>query len=246
MNRLRTIGVIGFGQFGQLLPSILPRARAVLVHDIQDRRREAAQVGATLVDFPTACGSDVVVFAVPVQQLQAVIAAAAGHMRPNAWAVEVSSVKVLPSQWMTAGLPDTVAITCVHPLFGPQSARQGLAGRRLVICPIRGEHHKTLARLATRHGLVVRACDPDTHDQEMAHVQALTHLIAKAIVATGRPRLSLPTQPYLHLMELCGLIEHDSEDLFRAIQTLNPHAGPVVDAFAGHIAAINTRLKTPG
>jgi prephenate dehydrogenase len=75
-------------------------------------------------------------------------------------------------------LPPMVDITCVHPLFGPQSARLGLAGRRLVICPQRGDRHVALARLAQAKGLVVRLTDPHTHDQEMAHVQALTHLIA--------------------------------------------------------------------
>jgi prephenate dehydrogenase len=241
----RTIGVIGFGQFGQLLPSILPRRRTLLVHDREDRQREAAQLGCAFVSFETACVADVVVFAVPVQHLRAVLARAAAHLRPGAWALEVSSVKTLPAAWMLEILPPTVDITCVHPLFGPQSARLGLAGRRLVICPQRGDRHLALARLAQAQGLVVRQTDPQTHDQEMAHVQALTHLIAKAMVATGRPRLSLQTQPYLHLMELCGLIEHDSEELFSAIQTLNPYAPEIVDQFCTHIGAIQARLRTP-
>lgn len=240
---LKTIGVIGFGQFGQLIPTLTPHRRTVLVHDVIDRTREAAQHGCRFVSLKEAAGADVVVFATPVQALQNVIAAAAPHLRPDAWAIEVSSVKMLPQRWMLDMLPASVAVTCLHPLFGPQSARIGLAGRRLVICPVRGQQHVRLARLAARHGLLVRITDAETHDREMAHVQALTHLIAKAIVATGRPRLSLQTQPYLHLMDLCSLIEHDSDALFLAIETLNPFAGEVVDRFADAVGAIAGRLR---
>lgn len=242
-NALKTVGVIGFGQFGQLIPTLTPRRRTVLVHDRIDRSREAAQHGCRFVPLEDAAGADVVVFATPVQALPTVIAAAAAHMQPHAWAIEVSSVKMLPQRWMLELLPPTVGLTCIHPLFGPQSARIGLAGRRLVICPVRGHQHVRLGRLAARHGLLVRTTDAETHDREMAHVQALTHLIAKAIVATGRPRLSLQTQPYLHLMDLCGLIEHDSDDLFLAIETLNPFAGEVVDRFADAVGSIAGRLR---
>lgn len=239
----RTVGIVGFGQFGQLVPALLPKRRSVKVFDVKDRRQEARQLGCAFASFEEVCACDVVVFAVPVQALREVLRKAAPHIKPGALAIEVSSVKLLPSRWMQEELPAGCSILCLHPLFGPQSARIGLAGRKLVVCPVRGAEHRAIARLAALKGLVVRVSTPELHDREMAHVQGLTHLIARAIIKTGRPHLALQTQPYFHLMDLCSLVEHDTDELFAAIELMNPYAREVVRAFVKNVTEIDAALE---
>jgi prephenate dehydrogenase len=234
------IGIIGFGQFGQLLARLLPRSAEVLAFDTAE---PAAAMDAPIVrfaPFAEVCAADIIAFCVPVQALEATIVAAAPHVRPGAWALDVASVKTLPAQWMAANFAPEVNVTATHPLFGPQSAKRGLTGQKLVICPIRGAKEPILARYAQSLGLDVVFSDPAAHDAQMAHVQALTHLIGKAIVATGRPDLDLVTESYKHLIELSRLVEFDSKELFSAIQCLNPHARVTTARFK---SAVNALLR---
>lgn len=59
------------------------------------------------------------------------------HMRVGEITLDVGSVKMEPAQAMLEGLPDHVEIVG-HSLFGPQSARGGISGLKIAICPVRG------------------------------------------------------------------------------------------------------------
>jgi prephenate dehydrogenase len=128
-------------------------------------------------------------------------------------------------------LPAHADLVATHPLFGPQSAAHGLAGLRLVVCPVRGGRHQQVADFGRSLGLTVTVTTPEEHDREMAYVQALTHLIGRSLVNLGIPDEQLKTQSYQHLLDLCGLIGADTFELFTAIQTQNPFARQVVTAF---------------
>lgn len=229
---MKTLGLIGFGQFGRLAAAVLKQHFDVLVADAApDAEAAARELGVAFGPLEAAAAREVVVFAVPVVAMQAVFTAAAPHMRSGALAVDVGSVKMLPAQWMTEILPAHVDLVATHPLFGPQSARAGLDGLRLVVCPIRGERYQKVAAFGRSLGLTVTVTSAEEHDREMAYVQALTHLIGRSLVNLGIPDEQLKTASYQHLLELCSLIGADTFELFTAIQTQNPFAAEVVGAF---------------
>lgn len=229
---MQRLGLIGFGQFGQLAASVLKDHFDVLVTDrAPDAAARAAALGVGFGTLEDAAARDIVVVAVPVVAMREVFAAIAPHLKPDALVVDVGSVKVLPSRWMVELLPATVDIVATHPLFGPQSARTGLKGLRFVVCPIRGGRDGCVADFGRALGLAVTVTTPEEHDEEMAYVQALTHLIGRSLVNLGIPDERLATQSYQHLLELCGLIGADTFELFTAIQTQNPYAPKVANAF---------------
>lgn len=229
---MQRLGLIGFGQFGQLAASVLKTRFDVLVADAApDAEARARDAGVAFGPLEAAAAREIVVVAVPVVAMREVFAAIAPILSPGALVIDVGSVKVLPSQWMVELLPAHVDIVATHPLFGPQSARQGLAGQRFVVCPVRGEHHDAVAAFGRDLGLAVTVATPEEHDEEMAYVQALTHLIGRSLVNLGIPDERLATRSYQHLLELCGLIGADTFELFTAIQTQNPFAPKVVNAF---------------
>jgi prephenate dehydrogenase len=227
----KTLGLIGFGQFGRLAASLLASRFDIVVHDAAGLRETIEGLGLRAGDLAQAAACDVVVVGVPVAAMREVLERAAPHVKPGALVVDVGSVKVLPVQWMLETLPAHAEIVATHPLFGPQSARGGLAGQRLVICPVRGERHHRIAEIATSLGLVVSITTPEEHDREMAYVQALTHLIGRALVSLDIPDEELKTRSYQHLLDLCGLVGGDTFELFTAIQTMNPHARDVAGRF---------------
>lgn len=241
---MKRLGIIGFGAFGRLAATQLADRFVIGVHDsaVEDAAIEAA--GFVPLSQAAAAACDVVLLAVPVQVMEKVIIAIAPHVRDGATVIDVASVKQLPSEWLARHIPDTTHIVATHPLFGPQStARGGLAGRQLVICPIRGQQHRKVAALGEELGLRVRITSAEDHDREMAYVQALTHLIGRSLAQMAIPDERLKTQSYQHLIDLTDLIGKDSFELFTAIQTMNPYAGGVIDEFVAHAQDLLTAVR---
>jgi prephenate dehydrogenase len=236
---MMNLGLVGFGQFGQLAVRTLKEKFDVLVNDAAPGAAAlAAEAGVAFGSLEAAAAREVVVVAVPVAAMQGVFSAIAPHLRPGALVIDVGSVKMLPAQWMTELLPDHVDLVATHPLFGPQSARDSLKGLRFVVCPVRGDRHGCVAAFGRSLGLTVTVTTPEEHDREMAYVQALTHLIGRSLVNLGIPDEQLKTVSYQHLLELCSLIGADTFELFTAIQTQNPFAAEVVEAFVGEARSL--------
>jgi prephenate dehydrogenase len=229
---MKTLGLIGFGQFGQLAALHLKPHYDVIVADAAPRAEATAcALGLAFGTVEQAAKCEIVVVAVPVMAMRAVFEQIASHLQAGALVIDVGSVKVLPSQWMLEILPEGVDIVATHPLFGPQSAKTGLAGLRLVVCPIRGDRFDCVAQFGRSLGLTVNVTTPEAHDREMAYVQALTHLIGRSLVNLDIPDEQMKTPSYQHLLELCSLVGGDSFELFAAIQTQNPFAAEIAESF---------------
>lgn len=243
---MKSFGIIGFGRFGQLAARHLSSRFAVTVTDAADIAGPAAAIGVRAGTLAEAAGCDVVMLAVPVQAMAATIGAIAPLVRPGALVLDVASVKMLPARWMLEALPDSVEIVATHPLFGPQSARNGLAGQPLVVCPVRGEAHHKVAAFGRELGLAVSITTAEEHDREMAYVQALTHLIGRTLENIHIPDEELKTSSYQHLLELCALIRDDTEELFFAIQNLNPFAEEITRQFIAEANGLLARSLKAG
>ena len=236
---MKSLSIIGFGQFGQLAARTLKQHFDVLVTDAAAGAEATARdLGVAFGSLKDAASRDIVVVAVPVVAMLEVFAQLAPDLRPGALVIDVGSVKMLPVQWMTEVLPAYVDIVATHPLFGPQSARDSLEGLRFVVCPVRGDRHGAVADYGRSLGLTVTITTPEEHDREMAYVQALTHLIGRSLVNLGIPDEQLKTVSYQHLLELCSLIGADTFELFTAIQTQNPYAAEVAQAFVGEARSL--------
>jgi prephenate dehydrogenase len=241
---VKTLGLIGFGQFGRLAARVLKDHFDVLVADASEDAPAAAEaLGVAFGSSGDAAAREIVIVAVPVRAMRAMFAQIAPRLIPGSLVIDVGSVKMLPAQWMLEILPTYVDIVATHPLFGPQSAKAGLAGLRLVVCPIRGERAEKVAAFGRSLGLTVTVTTPEAHDQEMAYVQALTHLIGRSLVNLDIPDEQLKTPSYQHLLELCGLIGSDTFELFAAIQTLNPYANDVAEAFVSQARGLLDRVE---
>lgn len=244
---MKTLGLIGLGAFGRLTAETLKPQFDILAHDAADRSAEARALGIAWGSLQDAASRDIVIVAVPVRVMRETFEAIAPHVKPGALVVDVGSVKMLPAKWMLETLPEHCDIVATHPLFGPQSARDpGLAGQRLVICPVRGERHRSIVALAEQLGLTPNVTTPEEHDREMAYVQALTHLIGRSLAALDIPDEALKTTSYQHLLELMRLIRDDSFELFTAIQTLNPYAAEIAGAFVGKAQGLLEEVKGDG
>ena len=240
---MKTLGIIGFGAFGSLAAPHLAGRFDIGAYDAHVSATDIAAYDMRALSLAEAARSDVVMIAVPVQEMETVIKSIAPLVKLGATILDIASVKMLPSQWLMKYLPESVHIVPTHPLFGPQSvARDGLAGRQLVICPARGEQHLKVAALGEELGLRVQITTADEHDREMAYVQALTHLVGRTLSSMHIPDEMLKTQSYQHLLDLCDLLKRDSFELFTAIQTLNPYAERITGEFVTRAQELLARV----
>lgn len=233
----QSLGLIGLGQFGTLMSKHL--AAHFNVHGYSPNSPVPAQV--TPATFGQAAGCDIVVFSVPAAKLEDILRQAAPYIKPGALVMDVCSVKTEPAHLLETLVPMHAEVIATHPLFGPQSGANGIAGLKMVVCPLRtarAEQVETFLR--DKLGLTVITTTPEEHDRDMAYVQALTHLIGRSLLAIPAPQTPLATQSYQNLLNMCALIRNDTLELFHSLQHQNPYAEEVTSRF---LAEANRLLK---
>ena len=232
---MTTIGLFGYGQFGQLLAQHLqPHVREIRIYDPQYAQSDTLERTAQ---------ADVLIFAVPIQALETLLQQTQDHIQPNSWVLDVCSIKLPAIKLLEEYVPPHAHILGTHPLFGPQSGKDGIENLPLILCPVRGDHHPILTFTKDVLGLKVIVSTAEEHDKEMAYVQALTHLIGRSLKNLDIPDTPIQTRSYKHLLELRDLLKNDTFELFTAIQTENPFAEEVTGCFKKEIESLLSRVR---
>ncbi|MCV6596564.1 MAG: prephenate dehydrogenase [Mangrovicoccus sp.] len=241
-----SLGIIGFGAFGQLAAHHLGQHFEISAYDpSQGVAKIAKQLSVHLSSLHAVSQADVILIAAPVPSFEQVVSEIAVACKPGALIVDVGSVKVGPSEIMRRLLPNHVDIVATHPLFGPQSAAKGIEGLKIAVCPIRGRRHSRLATFLSRSlGLTVIITTPEDHDREAAVVQGLTHLIAKVLLRMGPLPTRMTTKSFDLLSEAVSMVQHDAPEVFEAIEQANPYAETVRRSFFDLAACLSAELET--
>ncbi|MES2225277.1 MAG: prephenate dehydrogenase [Patescibacteria group bacterium] len=236
---MKTVGIVGYGQFGRFMAAHLSKYAQVRAFDV------AGKEGVLLVSLTDVASSDLLIFAVPVQNLEEACEQVVPHVSPGALIVDVSSVKMRPLAILKAYFPDH-EILGTHPIFGPQSGKDGIEGLPLVVANVSwtSEHYNQILRfLSGTLGLHVIERTPEEHDREMARVQGLTHFIGKALVRLDIQEYETGTMSYNQLIKLRELLKDDSWELFKTIENENPYAQEVREGFLTTLAILEKELK---
>jgi prephenate dehydrogenase len=241
----QSFGIIGVGAFGTLAAQHLAPHFDLVLHDAAADIAPLARVlGGRAVALPETAACDIVMLAVPVQKLRQVLADIAPLLKPDALVMDVCSVKIKPTAWMQEILPQSVSIVGTHPLFGPQSGKDGIKGLNIAVCDIRGGRGTEVVGFC-RDKLGLRATEvtPEEHDHEAAYVQGLTHMIAKMIVALDLPAMRFPTRTYELMQEMVEMVRYDSDELFRAIERENPFSADAKKTFFSAARRLEEKLS---
>lgn len=244
-QKMAVIGVGAFGEF--MIPQMLAYFDVAVHEPIRDISGLASRYDVEQVSFEAAADADVIVLAPPVQEIESVATRLAPLLAPDTLVLDVCSVKVQPLEILAAVLPAHSAIVGTHPLFGPQSGRNGIAGLNIAVCEVRGGKGGCVAAFL-RDELKLNAIETtaEAHDREMAYVQGITHLLSKIVVEMNVPALSMTTPTFEHLRDMVETVRYDSELLFRAIENRNPFVEDVKRRFFESAGLIETRLGRHG
>lgn len=145
-SRPLRIGVLGFGRFGQFIAKTFVKYGEVVATSRSDYTVIANAMGvkyvsmANLGDF-LAEDLDVIVVSVSITSFESTIKQLVPHLETylneslspiGPLIVDVLSVKEHPRQVMLDLLPSQCDILCTHPMFGPDSGKNGWHGLKFV------------------------------------------------------------------------------------------------------------------
>lgn len=134
--------------------------------------------------------SDLVFLAAPVRALAPLARACAPGLKRGAVVTDAGSVKACVVREIDACLPEGVAFVGAHPIAGSEQAGAAHAeadlfrGHPCVITPSGRTDARAMARVRALWegvGMVVSAMDPQRHDEILARVSHVPHVLAYAL-----------------------------------------------------------------
>ena len=242
------IGILGFGRFGKLMAQYLSRDFDVRVYNRSDNAHAIEASGATPASLEDACHQKIVILSVPISVLGVTLEMIAPLLAQDALVVDVCSVKEYPVKLMKDLLPEGVSILATHPMFGPDSAAESLKGRKIVLCAERigDTAYQKIKTYLLSTGLVVIEATPEAHDRQIAVSLALTHFIGRSLAEFGAAPLDIDTEGYQRLLHVLGVVENDTWQLFKDMNTYNPYAAESRSVFMEAVQKIQQRLGEEG
>ena len=214
------IGIIGHGSFGTFAAGALTPYADILTYDEREPDTSAP--------FEAIASADVIILAVPLSAYEVILKKLKALLHENTLIVDICSVKV-PSRNIVLDILKTHPnILISHPLFGPQSAANGLNGHDIIVTNVIGEKaEQGVVFLKEKLGLNVHEITAEEHDHIMAYVHALTFFVARGLSGLELPVIPFKTPSFAMLQALIDLDHKHSDELFSTIQKGNPYAADV-------------------
>jgi len=219
---MSNVGILGLGRFGKFWATVLSHSHTVYGFN----RSVPAEPNCTLVSLEELCKLPVIFICVPMRTVPEMLKKIAPLLAPDTLVVDTCSVKMEPVRWMKEFLPESVNILATHPMFGPESAKEGLTGLPLMMHPVRmpQNQYDEWSHFFRSLGIMVVEMTPEEHDRQAALSQALTHMIGRTLNTMGIEETPIGTLWYRKLLAIAKQVEKDSPELFDDMQNLNPYA----------------------
>jgi len=217
------IGVYGLGRFGSLWARILSERFTVVAYNRTKRVEEGLPFSLGALEDVAAC--DAVFLCTAISSIEHVLEELAPHLGPGTIVADTCSVKVYPVESMKRLLPGSVSILGTHPMFGPDSARNGLAGLPIILCPVRLSSAELAFWKETFSSFRLRVVEmsAEEHDREAAFTQGITHFVGRVLKDLDLKPSEIGTVGYRKLLEIMDHTCNDPWQLFLDLQHYNPH-----------------------
>ena len=225
------VGIIGFGRFGQFWAKTLQRDHRIFATDLDAGRASlAAEMGVEFSSLTELCAQAETIFlCVPINHFAATVQSLKPHLKPHTTICEVCSVKAYPAEVLLQELGgDTqLELIATHPMFGPDSGAQGLAGLPLAMWPLRSASSPYRAWRAYFSDLGLRVVEipPHEHDRWAANSQGVTHYLGRVLHEMRLSPTPIDTKGFELLLSVIAQTCNDTWELFYNLQNYNPYTG---------------------
>lgn len=224
-----SIGIIGYGRFAQTLIRLLNEPEVTVL----TRSVRPTTAGVSFVTNPQTFykSVDVVFFCVPISILEQTVCDHAPYITARHTLLDVLSVKLHAKHVFDHHIPQkNISIILTHPMFGPDSSRDGFAGLPIVMDQYRASDdifNMWTKRFATA-GLTVLRMSADEHDQMAARSQGVAHYVGRLLQEYGFQQTPIDTVGAQKLKEIMDQVCHDTWQLYLDLQHYNPYSKEVI------------------
>lgn len=230
MNGL-TVGVYGMGRFGSFwAKSLAASGLHVIGYNRSDR---PFPDGVEKGDEDTVLAADALFFCVAISAFEAVVSSCCDRIPGDTLVFDTCSVKMHPMEVMERVLSPSRSYIGTHPMFGPDSASDGLAGLPIVFCPGRCGKEKDEEKIKfwrkhfTGMGLNLIETTASKHDREAAYTQGITHVVGRVLGTLELHESRIATSGYKRLLQVREQTCNDPLQLFMDLQHYNPYTHPM-------------------
>lgn len=232
------VGIIGMGAFGVLAARTLEPFCNVVGFDINATPNDIHTV--TLAEV---LQSDWVIIAVPLQAYPQLLTSLKPHLKPNTTLIDICSVKIKPQELFAQHLPRHTNIVFTHPMFGPQSATSGVAGKTIVFTNPQLPASKAVSDFCSQQlGLTIAEMTAQHHDKIMAQMHALTFFVARGLHSYGLTPSEFQAPSFTMLLDLVDLDTAQTQELFETVENGNPFAAAARQKLIDDLTDIHHQL----
>ncbi|XVF34557.1 hypothetical protein REPUB_Repub18cG0069200 [Reevesia pubescens] len=230
------IAIVGFGNFGQFLAkTFVSQGHSVLAYSRTDYSAAAQKLGVSFFsDADDLCEEhpDVILLCTSILSTEKVLKSLPiQRLKRSTLFVDVLSVKEFPRNLFIRNLPSDFDILCTHPMFGPESGKNGWKGLAFVFDKVRvGSDEKRVGRcnrfldVFAREGCRMVEMSCEEHDWHAAGSQFITHTMGRVLEKVRLESTPINTKGYETLLNLVENTAGDSFDLYYGLFMYNVNA----------------------
>lgn len=229
---LQMIGIIGFGPFAQFLArTMIKQGHALIATSRSDHSLLCSRLGIPFYkefDEFFASGSEVIVLCTSIVSTAEVLSSIpAGNLLKPRLFVDVLSVKEHPRELFLQVLPEEADFLCTHPMFGPESGRDGWEGLPFVYDRVRVRNHgfcDNYLGIFRQEGCRMVEMPCEEHDRMTAKTQFITHTIGRILDQMEIESTAIDTKGFQKLLQVKDSSINDSLDLYVGLYKHNKFA----------------------
>lgn len=225
---MKTISIVGFGRFGKTLYFLLRDDFEIILFDINQKVYEGVGLTKNTIcakEIKEIYRADVIFYAVPIDVFEKVIANHK-HYFKNHLLIDVLSVKQHPAHVFRKYLKGTkVQALLTHPMFGPDSSKEGFAQLPLVMDKFLANNNQFIfwKNYFSNKELRVIEMSAKEHDKLAATSQGVTHFIGRLLEEFKLKPTQIDTLGAKKLHEVMDQTCNDTWELFLNLQNYNPY-----------------------
>ncbi|KAJ6909877.1 arogenate dehydrogenase 1 [Populus alba x Populus x berolinensis] len=231
-SRNLEIGIVGFGPFAQFLAKIMiKQGHTLRATSRSDHSSICQDLGISFFrDTGTflEANNDVILICTSILSLSKVLNAMPLHcLKRSPLFVDVLSVKEHPRDILLKVLPEELDVLCTHPMFGPESGKNGWKDLAFMYERVRIKDEarcSSFLRIFETEGCRMLEMSCEEHDMIAARSQFLTHTIGRILSEMEVKPTSMSTKGFETLINLKESTMKDSSDLFSGLFVHNRFA----------------------
>ncbi|KAG8380911.1 hypothetical protein BUALT_Bualt06G0065900 [Buddleja alternifolia] len=219
------VGIIGFGPFAQfLVKTMIKQGHSIKATSRSDYTQLCTHLGISFFRDMKAfleSNNEVILLCTSILSLSQVINSLPFNCltQPTLF-VDVLSVKEYPRDLMLQVLPQDSDVLCTHPMFGPESGKDGWNDLTFMYEKVRITNEATCSsflQIFATEGCKMMEMTCEEHDKLSARSQFLTHTIGRVLSEMEVEPTPIDTKGFQKLVQVKESTSRDSFDLFSGL-----------------------------